>query len=115
MRLLRLTSHYPTIEGRAVVRTPNTDDYTIASRIANDLNGKYDLEQNEDEKAVEVAVIMQAASIAIAGGAGTEGIAVKGQSTVSLDGTGASPVVGDLIKFAAAGANPSVSAYKVVQ
>ena len=105
---------FPTIEGRAIVRNPNTNDYEVASAIANDINGVYDYEQNEDEKAVEVYVVTQGASAAFTNAAATSGLSTAGKTTIVVDDASDAALVGSLIKFAAAGANPSAATYKVV-
>ena len=105
---------FPTIEGRAIVRNPNTNDYEVAAAIANDINGVYDYEQNEDEKAIEVYVVSQAASAAFTTAAETSGLQTAGKTTVVVDDASDAALPGSLIKFAAAGANPSVATYRVV-
>ena len=105
---------FPTIEGRAIVRNPNTNDYDVATAIANDINGVYDYEQNEDEKAVEIYVITQGASVAFGTPVAVDGLANAGKITVAVDDASDATLVGSLVKFAAAGANPSAATYKVV-
>ena len=108
------TQPFPTVEGRAVVRSGSPTDYDIASDIVKDLMGNYDLEQNGDEIGFTAHIITQAASVAIGTGVAVNGIAVKGTKSVTVDGTGTGSLsVGQLVKFAAAGANASVPTYQI--